>query len=251
MTDNLKHIVRSAIRDAHPVDDRPKRLGFAWAFGIDTLYKFKGFQGDQRNHVLDMLENSRVYFSAPHQFNDPYDVAPVLRLAGDPNDPRFFEELQAQEREALIADGMSDADIDAYKKTHGVTIDRLADGAQIDLRQKLLAGARIFCLTAECCHPLQWTHYADQHRGVCLHFRCAAGSPLGQARAVKYRKERVPILIPLDRQSDDEITERMALTKADFWVCLLRMRRHSLRTYKRSARILPFGRHARILIGSG
>jgi hypothetical protein len=164
-----------------------------------------------------MLRNTRVYFSAPHQFNDPYDVAPVLRLAGDPNDPEFFEELQALERAKMIADGMSDADIDAYRKAHGVTIDQLAEGAQTDLRQKLLAETRVFCPTAERCHPLQWTHYADQHRGVCLHFSCASGSTLGQARAVKYRHERVPILIPLDRQSDDEITERMALAKADFW----------------------------------
>ena len=213
----LTRTARAAMRDTRAVDDLPRRLGFAWAFGMDTLYKFKGFQGEQRSHVLDMLRNSRVYFSAPHQFNDPYDLAPVLRLAGDPNDPQFFEELQAQERAALIADGMSEAEIDAYRKSHGVTIDRLADGAQTDLRQKLLAGTRVFCLTAERCHPLQWTHYADQHRGVCLHFACAAGSVLGQARAVKYRREREPILIPLDRQSDDEITERMALTKADFW----------------------------------
>ena len=210
--------VRAAMKQARLAkEDLPQRLGFAWAFGIDTLYKFKGFRGEQRDHVRDVLENSRLYFARPDQFNDPYDVAPVLRLGGDPGDPKFFAELEAQERETLMKDGMSKAEIDVYRKAHGVTIDLLADGAQRDLRQKLLLGTRVLCLTAERAHPLQWAHYADQHRGVCLHFSCAAGSTLGQARAVKYRQGRTPVLIPLDRQSEDEITERMALTKADFW----------------------------------
>jgi hypothetical protein len=85
------------------------------------------------------------------------------------------------------------------------------------LRSKLRADARIFCLTAERCHPLQWAHYADQHRGVCLHFRCEARTPLGLARKVEYRKDRKPILLPLERQSHDVLVERLVLVKAEFW----------------------------------
>ena len=67
-----------------------KRFRFAWAEGHDTLYKFKGLTGESRDQVLDIIEKSRIYFSAPDQFNDPLDCSPVIKLAKDPRDPDFI-----------------------------------------------------------------------------------------------------------------------------------------------------------------
>lgn len=198
-------------------DDLARRMGFAWALGIDKLYKFKGFTGDQRDHVTDLLEHSRLYFSVPDQFNDPYDVAPVIALGGDPKDPAFLAELEAKELASLKRRGLNDAQIEAYRKASGTDTSQLSAGARDDLRLKMRRDTRIFCMSAEQCHPLQWSHYADRHRGLCLHFRCAAGEPLGLARRVAYRTDREPILLPLERQSPDEIVERLILVKADFW----------------------------------
>jgi hypothetical protein len=72
-------------------------------------------------------------------------------------------------------------------------------------------------LSAEQCHPLQWSHYGEQHRGVCFHLRCVEDNLIGLARKVEYRRDREPILIPLNRQSVDEIMRRLVLVKADFW----------------------------------
>jgi hypothetical protein len=85
--------VRSAVWQAivGARDELPKRMGFAWALGHSTLYKFKGFTGDQRAHVADMLERSRLYFSVPDQFNDPFDVAPVLALGEIQMTPHFSQ----------------------------------------------------------------------------------------------------------------------------------------------------------------
>ncbi|MGH8309809.1 MAG: DUF2971 domain-containing protein [Steroidobacteraceae bacterium] len=212
----LRDFIRRAISSAQR-DDLARRMGFAWALGIDTLYKFKGFTGDQRDHVIDMLEHSRFYFSVPDQFNDPYDVAPVIALGGDPKDPAFLAELEAKELASLKRRGLNDAQIEAYRKASGTDISQLAAGARDDLRFKMRRDTRIFCMSAEQCHPLQWSHYADRHRGLCLHLRCAAGKPLGLARRVEYRTDREPILLPLERQSHDEIVERLILLKADFW----------------------------------
>jgi hypothetical protein len=58
--------------------------------------------------------------------NDPLDVAPVIALGGDPNDPKFVAELEAKEREFHRAKGMRDADIQEYRKANGTSIESLA-----------------------------------------------------------------------------------------------------------------------------
>jgi hypothetical protein len=81
----------------------------------------------------------------------------------------------------------------------------------------LRADTRLQCLAREHRHPLMWSHYAASHTGLCLHFRVARGSLFGLARKVIYCAEREPLLIPLPRQSEDEVTDRLASEKAEFW----------------------------------
>lgn len=212
---STREAVRNAFRQASR--EHAQRMCLAPEWGIATLYKFKGFQGTQREHVEDILARGRVYFSRPDQFNDPYDVAPVIALAGDPNDPKFLRELEEREHAKLRATGYTEDQIRRYREANGVAVDRLAAEARDDIRRKLLQTTRIFCLSAEQCHPLQWSHYGEQHCGVCFHLRCGEDNLIGLARKVEYRRDREPILIPLNRQSTDEIMRRLVLVKADFW----------------------------------
>ena len=192
-------------------------LGLPWALGYQTLYKFKCFEGEQRDHVIDVVENSRVFFAESDQFNDPYDIAPIIRLGGDADDPEFVKELEAVELGILQTRGLTEEQIAEMRETRGEDIASLAQGTTDMIREELRASSRFFCLTAERCHPLQWSHYADHHRGLCLHFDCSVDTVFGLAREVAYRTTRDPILLPLSRQDGDVIVERMALLKADFW----------------------------------
>ena len=149
-------------------------LGLVWTQGVETLYKFKGFEGDQKSHVYDILENSRIFFAEPGQFNDPFDSAPVIRLAGDPKNKDFVEELRAEEDLYLAARGMSESQVEKFRKEHGTDVIDLANESMTMIRDELARNSRILCLSAEQCHPLQWAHYADSHKGVCLHFSCPA-----------------------------------------------------------------------------
>ena len=56
-----------------------------------------------------------------------------------------------------------------------------------------------------------------QSYGGVLPFRCGHESLFGLARKVLYQKERKPILIPLYRQPEGEIVERLVFEKASFW----------------------------------
>ena len=52
------------------------------------------FSGSGSHQVQDIIENSRLYFSTPDQFNDPLDCSPIFKLAGDLDDTAFLEELK-------------------------------------------------------------------------------------------------------------------------------------------------------------
>src|SRR5665213_539277 len=194
-----------------------KRLRFAWIEGHDTLYKFKSMAGNGCSEVQDMIENSRIYFSIPDQFNDPFDCAPVCKPAKPLSDPAFIQELLADEERMMGESGKSPEEVEELRKSQ-VDVLQLGPAVTAQTRSVMRADVRMFCLTSRQDHPLQWAHYADSHRGVCLHFRCKFGTLLGLARAVKYRKVREPVLVPLNyNPSPDHIADRMVQIKADFW----------------------------------
>jgi Protein of unknown function (DUF2971) len=194
-----------------------KHYRFPWAFKIATLYKFRSFQDASREYVEQILLQSKIYFSHPDDFNDPFDVAPYLKHGGDPNDPAYRSEVAAAELASHRAAGRTYEEIQELRRSEGVTLEQLPEQAGANMRSALRDAKRILCLTADRSHPLQWAHYANKHQGVCIHFRCDPGSWCGGARKVQYRKDRLPILIPLNRQSDDELVDHLVFTKANFW----------------------------------
>ena len=64
--------------------EEARALRFAWALGVDTLYKFRSLAGPNREHTFDVIENSRILFPGRSQFNDPFDCAPPFTLAKVP-----------------------------------------------------------------------------------------------------------------------------------------------------------------------
>jgi len=194
-----------------------RRQGMAWALGVDKLYKFRSLDPSVREFALDIIEHSRLYFPAPVQLNDPLDCLPVIELAGDPNDPEFVKELYAEEERVWRAVGHSAEDIERKRTTEGIPIAQLPAVATEGVRKLLREDMRVFSASAEQQHPLLWSHYADSHKGICLHLRTREGSVIGLAEQVQYRAEREPILIPFGYQSESEVAARVASIKADFW----------------------------------
>jgi hypothetical protein len=80
-----------------------EKLEFAWLKGHENLYKFKSMSGESRDHVFDIIRNSRIYFSSPTEFNDPLDCAPICSLA-KPLTNEFINELL--DDEAALARGL-------------------------------------------------------------------------------------------------------------------------------------------------
>jgi hypothetical protein len=194
-----------------------KELGLAWADDIRTLYKFRSFGGESRRWVRDTLKNSRIFCPYPTQFNDPFDVKPIIRHSGDVEDPNYVAALRRRQRKVAELQGRSAQEIADLERQLGATVHALPELVEREIRGALREKTRILCLTADRMHPLQWSHYADSHKGLCLHFWSVYGSVFGQARRVRYTTRRTPLRISPNPIPSLRTAERLAFTKAKFW----------------------------------
>ena len=78
--------------------------------------------------------------------------------------------------------------------------------------QREICKRRIYCLTPDPCSTLMWSHYAENHRGICLEFH--VGNPLFiKARKVTYCSE-YPVWVPQEMLT---AADRVILTKSKDW----------------------------------
>jgi hypothetical protein len=218
IADSIRGTLRSA-KDAErerKIRELAKSQRVSWAQGIDVLYKLRSLAPGSRDHTLDIIANSRVYFPSPLQFNDPFDCFPPFLLGGDVNDPEFVKELARDEARMIAESGIGAEEVAALRVSQGVPIEKMADAVRENTVKAIRDDTRVLCLATEQRHPLMWSHYASSHSGICLHFRCGPDNLFGLARQVLYVEERKAVLIPL-KQSGDEITDRLVFEKAKFW----------------------------------
>lgn len=74
----IRGIVRGVLKEARQdaarrqeLEEAATALRFAWKLGADKLYKFRSLEGESKAWTLDIIQNSRLYFARPDQFNDP------------------------------------------------------------------------------------------------------------------------------------------------------------------------------------
>lgn len=144
------------------VDELPKHL-----------YKFRRFSP----RLISELCNSQIYFASPGSLNDPLDSKPSFRIDLD----RFELEVlfTALSDEFAGAEKASSAlNICRYNATEDETDqDRiiqtytsLVANRAIDLVREWLGSHGVLSLGSRWDCPLMWSHYGDQHAGVCVEY---------------------------------------------------------------------------------
>jgi hypothetical protein len=212
------------------------------------LFKYLSFS----DKLLEQLCYDRVFYADPANFNDPLDCRPVvvsdlplpelesllaqlvvnrsakeidaamkkLRLRGEKATARRNAVTQSEARELL-------GEID-YNATNPEVEDREAyvrDALSLAIERELRKTHEIgvLCLSSKFDSPLMWSHYAGQHRGVCVEYDVSELQPhalhkvlYGQSRQVLASQIRDWILHdnPLARQAIDKAC---LLTKSREW----------------------------------
>lgn len=184
------------------------------------FYKYRSLRGDELNRTLDIIENNRLFWSSPLDFNDPFDCVPVYSMEGSALKKEYA--LRKIYREHIP--GLTKVElrplVEAAKRLSLSEFkSRMAEG-----QREWLAETAVCCLSTVPDNILMWTHYADAHSGICLRFR-----PLSQeselvterlmhfeyALPVQYTDKR-PIINVLKRSPEESLNYAL-LTKADFW----------------------------------
>jgi hypothetical protein len=209
------------------------------------LYKYRGFSP----RLLDMLVADELYYSDPGDFNDPLDCRPSL----DANLPNGqLEQVLSRLREQRVLAEMQAA-AKSLKYRGPRTIDHIARHSQKEatqllneiryhatdpsyevdnplnwllrqyLEEELLRrydrGIVSFGARATC--PLMWSHYGDQHNGICAGYSVPSeASP--SVHKISYggsRKVLASDVAVMDDDSDARrrVDEAVLLRKATSW----------------------------------
>lgn len=205
-----------------------------------------------------ILTNRTVRWSSPRLFNDPFDTQIDLNFAFDFDDlaePLGNELIRIIESgsgipEKIIADK-------PYLGTLEVMRQMFNGKLSPDLRNKILEifpehtqifrellpklqdkireefrNKSLLCVSELHDNLLMWSHYADQHKGAVLEFKCIPDpdydTPLCAAKPVEYQRE-MPIFATLEdfiagllgqeeRHWREQIFNKIAFTKSIDWV---------------------------------
>ena len=205
------------------------------------LYKYRRFD----DVTLESIIYDTLYFADPSTFNDPLDSRPSLEL--DVDEP-YLTEILKRLVEQRTKDEMS-----AALKTGKVRGPRAADHVERQSRKqaeelllkveyystdpdggdlKTLLGRQIedellrryqngiFCLAGRATCPLMWSHYGDQHRGICIGYSVPARTTVHK---VKYGGTRLVdasnVAAMLEGSDVDrrQVEEAVLLRKAKAW----------------------------------
>lgn len=182
--------------------------------GVLTLYKFRKCSelDGSLERLFDLLRGG-LWFTPLGMFNDPFEGRPIYR-------PQFDD--QSRQSEAMIRRfkkiarerGVKGRDVYATaSRLRGQRRDFMkydATGLQEFVRRECF----VYSMAANHDHPLMWSHYADEHRGVCVHFD-ATRTPFGSSLLVDYSVDYPAIVLP--GFDEDSAFREAALRKADYW----------------------------------
>ena len=215
--------------------DREKRLP-------TRLYKYR----DLTPRTLHMVVGDQLHFADPGTFNDPLDTRPSLDNDVDVRELgrilwKLTERRHAAEMHvAADAIGLKDPETTDLieKRSRGRADQRMAEieyssmdpefdtemtlayRIELELLRRYEKGIVSFAERHDC--PLMWSHYGDQHRGLCLGYsvpeRATAGVhkvTYGGVRLVK--ASDVGAMLDGDDEARARVDAAVMLRKAESW----------------------------------
>ena len=158
------------------------------------LYKYKSFGV----HSLRMLSESEVYYSDPKLFNDPLDCKPSITVDVCLKEVenlwyQMLKQIRDEESAKIIISNIRylSTKYGDYKK------DKKAEDYYIHMSENEIhkninfemQTRGVLSLAQHFNCPLMWSHYADNHKGICIEFditKCVDETPI----AVNYDSPR-------------------------------------------------------------
>lgn len=154
------------------------------------LFKYKSILGDGRSHLIDILQNNRLYFQLPSELNDPFELRPRVDI--DIHSDQFRDEYL----EALsIYFRRTQPSLKEVERLHLAQDNYRQLSSNNDFKQKIDETFRlnaVTCLSTNENSLLMWAHYCVGHKGCLLEFDTDLWneSEIRTAFEVRYLRER-------------------------------------------------------------
>ncbi len=164
------------------------------------LYKYR--QVDM--FTSDIFCRGVLWFSRPSAFNDPYDCVPVFDTTVDREG--FRQHLMSGWEETYPH--WTPAELTEYVNMQ-VALSWPLNEARVerykhDFKQRL-ESIGVFSASARNDSVLMWSHYADNHRGICLELDPSAVPPNVQFHRTQYQAKRPVINLFRDRREANRL----------------------------------------------
>jgi hypothetical protein len=174
--------------------------------GIPVLYHYEKFNP---KHLETTLREKIIHCSNPANLNDPWDCRPAF-------DPTSLEDPEALEREIAwrTEDPAKHLWAARMRADQKFRVDFIV--GQSNSLQRAFGYRRIYCLTPKADSTLMWSHYADDHHGICLEFGVPTNMLFSKACEVMYREE-YPKWVPSEFNDEPARVMEFILTKAADW----------------------------------
>ena len=192
------------------------------------LYKYRAFN----TNTLRLLTEAEVYYANPTSFNDPLDCSPTIQIDVDRKslEKLCYRMLVKVSGKATAVDEINNhrymsteygdyktqPDVeDYYMRMLASHVKRLLY-AELGGRGILSLGQRWDC-------PLMWSHYADEHRGLCIEYSmtenaCANLAPVNykNPRSIKI-SELIAWKIDGSTDAETSVRHTFFFVKAPQW----------------------------------
>lgn len=160
-----------------------------------TFYKYRSL-GDSESEaerrtllkrLKDMIVDQKVYFSKPSQFNDPFDCRPRISLG-------YSESRYQQWIKNIVEQNSRSGSLSpSFKErlTRNIALMQKDPELRNQIFHDILdSDTAIFSMSKTYKNLLQWSYYADSHKGLCLQYSIGSdfcGAQLYEVEYVRFR----------------------------------------------------------------
>ena len=200
------------------------------------FYKYQRIDDSDSNHTIDNLIKNQFYFSDPTLFNDPFDCRVYYTYQGKEEDWVDLLANAGIDPTSVIKDGIlnsdkvfleKEGDLFTYTPKSTDYYDRDEPFLHGDILKKNLP--RVCCFSETDDNILMWSHYTDNHQGICLRFRSYkildgnflfltlnSNSKFHPFYKIEYEDDLPPIVNMFDKNRHESLVEFLK-TKYSDW----------------------------------
>jgi len=171
---------------------------------VTSLFKYKPIN----KFTLDIIANDRVFYPLPDSFNDPFDTQCSFRNKSTRTQSTDTQKLNK---------AFPDEDLDEITVSIRKDLTR-----NIDDFKRELQNFGVLSLAENAKDILMWSHYSEDHKGLCIEFERNASNELGnkdKTTKVNYTKNYPSLSSKtlLSRKDTESALMRVLYTKSECW----------------------------------